>query len=400
MDKKLNKNIAMVAYTYYSTDPRVKKEAEALAGSGFDVDFFSLRKAGEPGLKMINGVRVYQLNCRHYKGKSNFRYLLSYISFFLRVFFKITYFYFKRKYSLVHINNMPDLLVFTSLIPKIFGAKMILDIHDVMSEVYISKNPLKSGNILSKILIFQERLSSKLSNYVIAVDEYHKNVISGHGIRPDKIKIISNFPDENLFKPSLRKFKSKKNFTLVFHGTISRVYGLETVIKGIKKACKEIPNLSFKLIGEGDYEKEIQILIKKLNLGGVIDFKNLMIPHEEIPQEIADSDLGIVSCPQITAVYQNKFLEYISMGIPVLIEYNDKVYEYYKDYNLEFYNRSDPDSFADRLRYLYHNKKRYNELKETSRELSKKFKWSDEKKKYIDLVDLLVSGSRNCVEFK
>jgi len=291
---------------------------------------------------------------------------------------------------------MPDLLVFTSLIPKIFGAKMILDIHDVMSEVYISKNPLKSGNILSKILIFQERLSSKLSNYVIAVDEYHKNVISGHGIRPDKIKIISNFPDENLFKPSLRKFKSKKNFTLVFHGTISRVYGLETVIKGIKKACKEIPNLSFKLIGEGDYEKEIQILIKKLNLGGVIDFKNLMIPHEEIPQEIADSDLGIVSCPQITAVYQNKFLEYISMGIPVLIEYNDKVYEYYKDYNLEFYNRSDPDSFADRLRYLYHNKKRYNELKETSRELSKKFKWSDEKKKYIDLVDLLVSGSGNC----
>ena len=43
MDKKLNKNIAMVAYTYYSTDPRVKKEAEALVESGFNVDFFSLR---------------------------------------------------------------------------------------------------------------------------------------------------------------------------------------------------------------------------------------------------------------------------------------------------------------------------------------------------------------------
>ena len=392
MDKKINKNIAMVAYTYYSTDPRIKKEAEALVESGFNVDFFSLRKPGEFKFKTINGVKVYQLKCQHHKGKSNFKYLFSYISFFLWVFFKITCFYFKKRYLLIHINNMPDLLVFTSLIPKIFGAKIILDIHDVMSEVYIGKNPLKYNNFLNKILIFQEYLSSKLSNYVIAVDKYHGNVISEHGVDSNKIKIISNFPDENLFKPSLKKFKSKKNFTLVFHGTISRVYGLDTVIKGIKKAYKKIPNLKFKLIGEGDYEKEILALIKKLNLSGVIDFKNLLIPHEKIPQEIANSDLGIVSCPQITAIFQNKFLEYISMWIPVLIEYNDKIYKYYKNYNLEFYNKNDPDSFAERLYYLYSNKKRYNDLEDTSKELSKKFKWSNEKKKYIDLVNLLVSG--------
>lgn len=390
MFKILNRNIAMIAYTYYESDPRVKKEVEALVEAGFNVDFLSLRRVGETSFQKINEVNIFRLNCQHFKGKSNIKYLLSYINFFIRVFFKISYLYFKKRYKLIHVNNMPDLLVFASLVPKIFGVKIILDIHDVMSEIYISKNPLKYNNFLNKILIFQEYLSSKFSNYVIAVDEYHKNVIFSHGVNLKKIRVISNFPDENIFKLLTKKVNSTEYFTLVFHGTISKIYGLDTVIRGIKKVYKEIPSLRFKLIGEGDYEKEILKLIKKLNLNDIIDFKNYMIPHEKIPQEIKDADLGIVSCPYVVTTFSNKFLEYISMGIPALIEYNDEIYKFYRDYNLEFYKKNDPDSFAEKLYYLYTNKKRYNELKNTSIELSKKYKWSNEKVKYVNLVNSLI----------
>jgi len=391
MLKRLNKNIAMIAYTYYESDPRVKKEAEALIEAGFNVDFLSLRRAGETGFQKINGVNTFRINCRHFKGKSNIKYLLSYINFFTRVFFKISYLYFKKKYKIIHVNNMPDLLVFTSLIPKIFGARIILDIHDVMSEIYISKNPFKYNKILNKILVFQEHLSSKFSSHVIAVDEYHRNVITKHGVNLNKIMVISNFPDENLFKSPIKKVKTTKNFTLVFHGTISKIYGLDNVIKGISKASKKISNLKFKLIGEGDYENEILKLIEELNLRSRVDFKNYVIPHDKIPEEIRDADLGIVSCPAIIAIYPNKFLEYISMGIPALIEYNDEIYKFYKDYNLEFYKKNDPDSFAEKLNNLYTDKKRYNELRDTSIKLSRKFKWSNEKKKYINLIKSLIS---------
>lgn len=394
MDEKLNKNIAMVAYTYYESDPRVKKEAEALVEAGFDVDFLSLKRIGENSFQKVNGVNVFRLNCQHFKGRSNIKYLLSYINFFIRVFFKISYLYFKKKYKIIHINNMPDLLVFASLIPKIFGAKIILDIHDVMSEVYISKNPAKYSSLLKKILVFQECLSAKFSNYVIVVDKYCRDVIFDYGVNLNKIMIVSNFPDEKLFKPSIKKIKTMKDFTLVFHGTISKIYGLDTVIRGISKAYKRIPNLKFKLIGEGDYEKEILTLIEELNLNNVVDFNNRMIPHEKIPEEIRNADLGIVSCPCITAVYQNKFLEYISMGIPTLIEHNDELYKFYRDYNLEFYNKDNPDSFAEKLYYLYTDKKRYNKLKNTSIELSKKFRWSDEKVKYINLVKSLIPNHK------
>jgi glycosyltransferase involved in cell wall biosynthesis len=79
------------------------------------------------------------------------------------------------------------------------------------------------------------------------------------------------------------------------------------------------------------------------------------------------------------------------MGIHTLIEYNSIIYGYYKEYNLEFYRGNDPDSFAEKLYYLYSDKNRYNQLKETTKELSKKFKWSSEKKKYLKLVEELIN---------
>ncbi|MCJ7472283.1 MAG: glycosyltransferase, partial [Actinobacteria bacterium] len=286
--------------------------------------------------------------------------------------------------------NMPDLLVFTAIVPKIFGSKIILDIHDVMSEVFLSKNS-NSSNFLIKMLKIQERISAKFADYVLSVDEYHMKVIECHGVNIEKITVISNFPDEDLFKPIAIEDKEENLFKLIFHGTISKVYGLETVINGIFKIKGKIPGLKFIIIGEGDYESEIFDLIMVKKLQDIILFNNKKIPHEQVPEEIANADLGIVSCPDITAVYQNKFLEYISMGIPTLIEYNDMVYKFYKDYNLEFYNRNDPDSFAEKLYYLYSDRDRYNELKETTRKLAKKFKWSSEKRKYLDLVDELLN---------
>jgi len=390
---KNNKNIAMVAYTYYVSDPRVKKEAEALAEDGYSVDFFCLKKPVENSFQTINGVNIYRINCQHYRGKSNIKYLLSYMGFFLWVFFKLSYMFIKRGYRLIHINNMPDLLVFTAIVPKIFGSKIILDIHDVMSEVFLYKNP-NSNDFLIKMLKIQECISARFADRVLSVDKYHKKVIESHGINMEKITVVSNFPDKDLFKPIAIENKEKNLFKLIFHGTISKVYGLETIIEGIYRIKDKIPGLEFRIIGEGDYESEISDLIQGKKLQDFISFNNKKIPHEQIPSKIADADLGIVSCPDITAIYQNKFLEYISMGIPTLIEYNNEVYKFYRNYNLEFYKKNNPDSFAQKLYYLYTDKERYNELKNTSVELSKKFRWGNEKLKYINLVKSLIPNRK------
>lgn len=391
MKNEANKNIAMVAYTYYKSDPRVRKEAESLTENGFNIDFLSLKKEGENSFGVINGVNIYRLNCKHYKGKSNVKYFISYIIFFLKVFFKLSFLYFRKRYQLIHINNMPDFLVFCALIPKIFGAKIILDIHDVMSNVFFNRGEIKRNFIIEKILISQEYISSKFSDRVITVDNYCKEIISMHGTRKNNILVVSNFPDENIFKSLKRNHLKDDTFNLFFHGTISKIYGLDVVIKGIGKVYKKIPGLKFTIIGEGNYEDEISELIRNLKLERVIKFKNKKIPQEKIPEEIRNADLGIVSYSCLNTIFSNKFLEYTAMGIPTIIAYNEQVYNYFKSYNLEFYERNNPNSFASKLLHLYKNKKRYDKLRETALELGRKFRWSKEKVKYVNLVNSLVS---------
>src|SRR5687768_7256313 len=121
--------VLMIAYTNYRNDPRVIRAAEAAISGGFDVDFVALRRDGEPAVEMVRGVRLIHLAQTRYRGGGLLRYMLSYLEFFVRCFLKTTLLFFKRRYTVVHVNNMPDFFVFCALLPKLFGAKVLLDIH-------------------------------------------------------------------------------------------------------------------------------------------------------------------------------------------------------------------------------------------------------------------------------
>lgn len=50
---------------------------------------------------------------------------------------------------------MPDFLVFTAVVPKLLGTKVILDMHDPMPELYMSKFHAGENNIFPvKLLEF------------------------------------------------------------------------------------------------------------------------------------------------------------------------------------------------------------------------------------------------------
>ena len=72
----------MIGYTYYETDPRVIREAEAAVEGGFEVDFLALRRPATPITEMIHGVQVIRVNQSKYRGGSYLSYFIAYLSFF------------------------------------------------------------------------------------------------------------------------------------------------------------------------------------------------------------------------------------------------------------------------------------------------------------------------------
>jgi hypothetical protein len=129
------KRAAVLLFSYYPADPRPRRAAQALVDEGVTVDLVCLQNnRDEPRREIINGVNVFRVPLKRHRG-GKARYIGQYSSFILRSFVHLALRSAIRRYDFVHVHNMPDVLVFSALVPKMSGAKIILDLHDPVPEL-------------------------------------------------------------------------------------------------------------------------------------------------------------------------------------------------------------------------------------------------------------------------
>ena len=380
--------LLMIAYTYYQSDPRVIREAEAAVSGGFEVDFFALRREREPAIEEIRGVRVYHLHQSRYRGKGHLRYLLSYLGFFVRCFFKATALFLKQRYRIIHVNNMPDFLVFSTLIPKLLGARIVLDIHDPMPNTFASKFKSGERGFFFRILLWQERLSVWYADRTLTVHEPVKTgVLVKHGLRADSIHTICNFADEEVFRLQ-PTYAVDGKVRLAFHGTILERYGLRNLILALAQ-MQHRDKIEVKIIGEGDFSRSLRELIARLGLQGVVQFDNRSYPVYEIPRLLADCNLGLVPL-EISSITNYalplKLLEYTSLGLPVVTVRNAAITYYFSEEDCLFYQWDDPASLAAVLDRVAHEPALLLPRRQKAVALREKFLWGKEKVYLIMVV--------------
>src|SRR4051812_21485673 len=121
----------MVVHQYYHHDGRVRRYAESLIDAGMQVDVLCPRDKGYPPVAWDHGSRIFTVPVsRGYRGPLS--YLVEYVVALLLFTVWLLVLHIRNRYKIIHIHNMPDFLVFAGLIPKLMGAKLILDIHDPM----------------------------------------------------------------------------------------------------------------------------------------------------------------------------------------------------------------------------------------------------------------------------
>lgn len=386
--------VLMVAYTHYETDPRVIREAEAAAQAGFDVDFLVLRRNGDLPVQQVNGVRVIRLNQYRYRGSGHLRYLLAYLEFFVRCFFKSTFLHIRRRYKVVHVNNMPDFLVFAAMLPKLFGAKVILDIHDPMPNTFASKFKTKDGSALFKLLLMQERLSAWFADAVLTVsDPVKEAILIPHGIPAGHIHVIANFADERLF--ALRDPSPVgERILMIFHGTILERYGLKDLMTAVSR-MRHKNKILIRIIGEGDFSERLKGQIRELGLETVVDFQNRLYPLKDIPDIVSQANLGLVPL-EISSITNYalplKLIEYVSMGLPVVTVRSAAIAYYFEEADCMFYDPADLDSLVQILDGIAADPSELARRRERILELRNRFLWSVERAKYVALL-LKLTGS-------
>lgn len=388
--------IMMAAYTNYRRDPRVRREAEALVEVGHKVVFFAQRQSGEPNRETIKGVEVIKTIGLRKKCESFIEYMADYTVFFWRIFLHLSAH--PLRYGLIHINNMPDFLVFAAWLPRLLGRPIIHDVHDLMPELYVEKFVSGEGDGLASVLKFQERWAGRFASAVLTVEERLRDILASRGIPRRKIHVLMNLPDDRIFAP--RQARPPKSdgapFVLVYHGTLARRLGLDIAIEAVAKANGAIPRLELRIIGAGEEREALIRLRDHLCLEGNVTFSEGFVPVEHIPALIEDADVGLIPlrmCSGTDIMLPTKLLEYVTMGIPCIAPKTGTIARYFDDEMLQFFEAGDSESLASAIIGLHRDPARCARLADQATErFAKTFRWSEHKRVYLDLVENLLAG--------
>lgn len=379
----------MIAYTYYETDPRVIRAAEAARDGQFQVDVLALRRIGQAPSETIRGVRVFRIQGR-YRGASLLRYGWEYGKFLVRCAVRSARLFWATRYRLVHVHNMPDVLVLAACIPKLCGAKVILDIHDPMPETYESKFRRFARGTIHKVLLMQEKMSVAFADKTITVsDPVRDGILLKRRYRPEAIGVIANFADGELFKP-ITYPPLDGVIRFVFHGTILERYGLRTLVEAVSRISRR-ERIRIRIIGEGDFSSTLRELIMKYGVDDSVEFVNQAYPLHEIPKMLSDCHVGLVPLDIGTSTVANfalpiKLVEYTSLGLPSISVRNAAIDYYFGSDECMFFKSGDASALARWINEVREQPERLMDFRKKLELVRERLLWSKEKEKYIALL--------------
>lgn len=384
--------VCMITYTFYETDSRVMRYAEALAQRGDQVDVFALRGPGTPRAEMLSGVHVHRFQGRSFRETGRFSYLWRILAFLFQTLLRVAVHDLRHRYDLVHVHSVPDFLVLSALLPRLRGTPIILDIRDILPEFYSSKFGVAESSFGFRLLCMVERLSVRFSDHVIVANHAWRERLVSRSAKRENCSVMLNVPDRSIFTRSVNSNGTGDRFLLLYHGTLNPHQGLDLAIRAFAKIKDLAPEADFHIYGDGPSKPELFALAEQLGLKDRVRLHSRK-PLREIAAVVETAQLGIVPKRKDTfgdEAFSTKTLEFMAMGVPVIISDTKADRYYLEDSVVCFFRGEDEGDLAERMLGLIRDREKRAALVARATQFVAKYDWAVQKQQYLDLLDSLV----------
>lgn len=219
---------------------------------------------------------------------------------------------YRNKYDIIYGNTFGG--AFFSILGKLTGIPLILDMHGISDEFSVMEN--KPNKYKMRLIKLMEFLSLRFSDRIICVSRNMIDYLHNEKDIPyAKMIYATNGVDLNFFKPcgikeveSLKQSLGIKNkFVFGYIGGFQGYQGVENLIIAAKNMKND--NVKFLIIGGNkNYIEDGIIFISR-------------VPREQIPNYYSICDVLVLPRPKHIATEvaaPTKFAEYTSMGKPIL----------------------------------------------------------------------------------
>jgi len=379
------KSVCLVVQNSYPADVRIRKYAQTLSTSGYKVFVIACRMPGQAYHECIDGVEVFRIPpSRSRAGK--LRYVYEYGMFLLLAFVQLNILDIRLRFDVVHVNTLPDFLVFCAFIQKLAGRTVILDMHEVMPEFFMSKYSSDRDSRLVKALLVIEKLSMRFADRVITVNHSLKRLFETR-VRPrESVEVIMNTADSRV----LQRYEKRPHstFNCVYHGTVTEIYGVDLAIEGFVKACAGEAGMMCHIFGDGPHVSQLEKLVKRFGMQDQVLLHGA-VPFNEMWEKLAEMDLGILACRRdifTDLSFSNKLAEYVYLKIPVIHSDLTSIQYYFNDDEITYFKAGDTSDLAEKIRYACDNREAIAKKAEAAFLRYSEIEWGTMSRRYLELI--------------
>lgn len=387
--------VCMITHSAYEIDNRVIRYAEALAARGDSVEVIALRRS--PDLEkeeIINGVRIHRIQDRFQKRERSLReFLWPLCRFLVKASRCATRLHKQKPFSLIHVHNFPDFMVFAAWYPKLRGAKVILDIHDLMPEFVESKMARRKSRLFSSVLKCVERVSAFMADHVILANDLWVEKYIRRAASSSKCSVFINNVDRRIFHPRARRRDDNKKIA-IFPGGLQWHQGVDVAIRAFSILRSRLPESEFHIYGDGNMKAELINLAEELGLNGSVRFFE-PVDIYSIAEKIAEADIGVVAKRASSfgnEAYSTKILELMASGVPVVVSNTAVDRYYFDDSEVRFFESESSDELSGAMFDILTNDQLRARMIENGSRCAARNDWTSRKDEYRELVASLCEG--------
>lgn len=399
------KRVGMVTFSPYPFDPRPRRACSALLSEGMTVELICLGEENAPRREILNGINVYRVPVSKQRG-GKLIYFYQYSAFIIISSLIFAWRALRRRYDLIYVNNMPDVLVFCALFPKMLGAKVILDQHDPMPELMTTIFNLGESSMSVRVIKWLEKWSIARADLVLTVNIACKRIFSSRSCRAEKIGVVMNAPDGKIFKfrapapPIPSADVSTKPFVIMYHGSLVERNGLDLAVDALALIKEVVTSAELRVYGhKNPFLDRVLALAREK---GVEDRVKFLGPRrlEDLVGEIASCDVGVI--PNHRSAFADintptRIFEYLAQGKPVIAPRTLGILDYFDTESLFFFESGDAKELAEKIIFVSAHPKEAFETAERGQKVFLAHTWDEERRTLVNLVGGLYANEwRGC----
>lgn len=381
--------VGMLVVSEYESDARVRRQAEALVERGDEVTVVALHAEGRPEFDKVNGVNVVHLPTQKYRGESSLAYIKLYGGFAARATARMTRW--ARRFDVVQAHSMPEALVFSAAAQRALRVPVVLDVHDLTSELFSSKFEGRPG--LMSAIRLSERASFRFADEVLTVHDSYADML--RSMTKTRVTTVMNCPDDRYFtQRPWRGWDPGGEVIFGYHGLIAPRHGLVQLVEALSMVHAQAPKVRLKVWGSGDGLHQLRERVDQLSMHDTVQLPTRLLPINEMTAELDTIHVGVLASQLdrwTDHVLPNKLMEYAVMGIPVITFRNRTIERYFPDDSVTYVDPASPENLRHAMLELISNPEKARVQAERAREVMVGKTWRHQRQHYYEVIDRMTA---------